>query len=155
LLRHPQAVSTIEDFTRGSFQYVIPDPTKPDSAKVTRILLCTGKVYYDLIAAREEQKRDDLAIIRVEQLYPLRRDELIEALQGYREGAKLIWVQEEPRNMGAGPYMIRELPSLLSGTFSWSCVSRPLSASPAAGSEKRHKLEQAKLIEDAFGKGTG
>ena len=155
LLRHPQAVSSIDDFTKGAFQYVIPDPTRPDPAKVTRILLCTGKVYYDLIAAREEQKRTDIAIIRVEQLYPLRRDELIEALQGYREGSKLIWVQEEPRNMGAGAYMIRELTGLLSGTFAWSCVSRPQSASPAAGSEKRHKLEQAKLIEDAFGKGTG
>jgi len=153
LLRHPQAVSTVEDFTRGTFQYVIPDPSKPDPAKVSRILVCTGKVYYDLVAARAEQKRDDIAIIRVEQLYPLRKDELLDCLQDYREGTELIWVQEEPKNMGAWPYMNRELPGLLLGSFPWACVSRPLSASPAAGSEKRHKLEQAKLIEDAFGKG--
>ncbi|HEY8923457.1 MAG TPA: 2-oxoglutarate dehydrogenase E1 component [Polyangia bacterium] len=153
LLRHPQAVSTVEDFTNGAFRYVIADPTKPDPAKVSRILLCTGKVYYDLVAARAEQKRDDIAIIRIEQLYPLRKDELLDCLQGYREGTELIWVQEEPKNMGAWPYMNRELPGLLLGSFPWACVSRPLSASPAAGSEKRHKLEQAKLIEDAFGKG--
>ncbi len=154
LLRHPQAVSTIEDFTAGGFQYVIPDPLRPDPAKVARVLLCTGKVYYDLIAARQEQRRDDIAIIRIEQLYPFHKDDLLEALRSYRDGTRLIWVQEEPKNMGAWPYMNRELPGLLLGTFPWSCVSRPLSASPAAGSEKRHKAEQAKLIEDAFGKGT-
>jgi 2-oxoglutarate dehydrogenase E1 component len=154
LLRHPQAVSAIEDFTDGGFQYVIPDPARPDPAKVGRILLCTGKVYYDLVAARAEQKRDDIAIIRIEQLYPFRKDDLLEALRIYRDGTSLIWVQEEPKNMGAWPYMNRELPGLLLGTFPWTCVSRPLSASPAAGSEKRHKMEQAKLIADAFGKGT-
>jgi 2-oxoglutarate dehydrogenase E1 component len=154
LLRHPQAVSTIADFTEGGFQYVIPDPTRPDPAKVGRVLLCTGKVYYDLVAARQEQKRDDIAIIRIEQLYPFRKDDLLEALRSYRDGTRLIWVQEEPKNMGAWPYMNRELPGLLLGTFPWTCVSRPLSASPAAGSEKRHKMEQAKLIADAFGEGT-
>ena len=74
-------------------------------------------------------------------------------LSVYREGTPVIWVQEEPKNMGAWPYMNRELPSFLLGSFPWSCVGRPLSASPAAGSEKRHKLEQARLIEDAFRKG--
>ena len=153
LLRHPQAVSTIAEFTEGQFQYVIPDPTRPDPAKVGRVLLCTGKVYYDLVAARQEQKRDDIAIVRIEQLYPFRKEELMNALGVYRQGTRLIWVQEEPKNMGAWPYMNRELPGLLLGKYPWTCVSRPLSASPAAGSEKRHKMEQAKLIADAFGQG--
>jgi 2-oxoglutarate dehydrogenase E1 component len=151
LLRHPLATSSREDFTDGLFQHIIHDRSIREPAKARRILLCTGKVYYDLLAAREERGAGDVAIIRIEQLYPLHKDELLEALSAYREGTPVVWVQEEPKNMGAWPVMNRELPGLLLGTFPWSCVSRPLSSSPATGSEKRHKLEQARLIADAFG----
>jgi 2-oxoglutarate dehydrogenase E1 component len=144
------ATSPLSDFTHGSFQHVIPDTTV-DPKNVNRVLLCSGKVYYELAAARENQKLDNVAIIRVEQLYPLRRDEILEALSVYREGIKVVWVQEEARNMGAWNYMNRELPPLLLSSFHWSGISRPLSASPATGSHARHKLEHAKLIEEALG----
>jgi 2-oxoglutarate dehydrogenase E1 component len=155
LLRHPMATSPLRDFTEGAFQQIIPDSLRPDPKKIRRVLLCTGKVYYDLAAFREERGYDDVAIIRIEQLYPLRRDELLEILSAYPEGTPVVWVQEEPKNMGAWVYVNRELPGLLLGSFPWSCVSRPLSASPATGSATRHKREQARLMADAFGKDMG
>ncbi len=164
LLRSPAATSALADFTGGSFRHIIPDTDSPggkpggrgavrDPKQVKRVLLCTGKVYYDLVAAREERGYDDVAIVRVEQLYPLRRDDLLEILSVYADGTPVVWVQEEPKNMGAWAYMNRELQGLLAGSFHWSCVSRPLSASPATGSNKRHAQEQARLMADAFGKG--
>ena len=155
LLRHPAASSSLSDFTEGEFQRIIPDQMGTDPSKTRRVLICTGKVYYDLLAAREENHLDDVAIIRVEQLYPLRKDELLDILSVYPEGTPVVWVQEEPRNMGAWSYMNRDLPSYLAGIFPWSCVSRPHSASPATGSMARHKREQARLIEDAFGNPSG
>jgi 2-oxoglutarate dehydrogenase E1 component len=153
LLRHPAAASSLSEFTTGGFQRIIPDQMNVDPGTVKRVLLCTGKVYYDLLATREEKHYNDVAIIRVEQLYPMHKDELLDVLSVYPDGTPVVWVQEEARNMGAWAYMNRELPSLLAGIFPWSCVSRPLSASPATGSMTRHKREQARLIEDAFGKG--
>jgi len=154
LLRSPAATSPLADFTGGSFRHIIPD-TEPgrDPKKIKRVVLCTGKVYYDLVANREERGYDDVAIVRVEQLYPLRKDDLLEILSVYAEGTPVVWVQEEPKNMGAWAYMNRELQGLLAGSFHWSCVSRPLSASPATGSMKRHAHEQARIMADAFGKG--
>jgi 2-oxoglutarate dehydrogenase E1 component len=154
LLRHPMATSPLSDFTHGGFQHIIPDAVIKDATKVRRVLLCTGKVYYDLLAAREERGYDDVAIIRIEQLYPLHKDVLLEILSAYSDGTQVVWVQEEPKNMGPWPYINRELPGLLLGSFPWSCVSRPLSASPATGSATRHKREQARLVDDAFGKGS-
>ncbi|HVR64746.1 MAG TPA: 2-oxoglutarate dehydrogenase E1 component [Polyangia bacterium] len=151
LLRHPAATSPLSAFTQGRFQHIIPDTTVKAYSKVRRVLLCTGKVYYDLVAERQEKGYGDVAILRVEQLYPLQIDELLEMLSVYPEGTSLVWVQEEPRNMGGWVYMNRELPGFLSGSFNWSCVSRPLSASPAVGSLGRHKREQARLMADAFG----
>jgi 2-oxoglutarate dehydrogenase E1 component len=155
LLRHPAATSSIAEFTEGGFQRIIPDQTNPSKpskpSQIKRILLCTGKVYFDLVAMREERHLDDVAIIRLEQLYPLRKNELMEVLGIYPKGTPVVWVQEEPRNMGAWSYINRQLPGELLGLYPWSCVTRERSASPAAGSEKRHKLEQAKLIQDAFG----
>jgi 2-oxoglutarate dehydrogenase E1 component len=155
LLRHPMATSPLEAFSEGAFQHIIPDSLRTDPKEVRRVLLCTGKVYYDLAAAREEHGYHDVAIIRLEQLYPLRKDELLEILSAYPEGTPVVWVQEEPKNMGAWTYVNRELPGLLLGSFPWSCVSRPLSASPATGSATRHKREQARLMADAFGKDMG
>jgi 2-oxoglutarate dehydrogenase E1 component len=153
LLRHPLATSPIRDFTEGSFEYILKDQGGAEKSTIRRILLCTGKVYYDLVAAREEKGHHDTAILRIEQLYPFRKDDLLALVKSYPQGTPVVWVQEEPMNMGAWPYMNRELPGLLLGLSPWSCAGRPQSASPAAGSEKRHKLEQAKLIEEAFGKG--
>ena len=153
LLRHPAATSPLSAFTEGGFQHIISDPLVKDPTRVRRVLLCTGKIYYDLIAAREAHKHEDVAIVRVEQLFPLHKDELLEALSGYAEGTPVVWVQEEPKNMGAWAYMNRELPPLLAGSFPWSSVTRPLSASPATGSAKRHTREQTRLVAEAFGKG--
>jgi 2-oxoglutarate dehydrogenase E1 component len=153
LLRHPMATSPLSSFTDAQFQHIIPDTTVKDPARVKRVLLCTGKVYYDLLAAREAHKYDDVAIVRIEQLFPLYKDELLETLSGFAEGTPVVWVQEEPKNMGAWAYMNRELPPLLAGSFPWSAVTRPLSASPATGSAKRHSREQTRLVAEAFGKG--
>ena len=153
LLRHPLATSPLTDFTDGEFQYVIPDATikgEEGAKTVRRVLLCTGKVYYDLFAAREERGAHDVAIVRVEQLFPLHKDEILKCLAGIPGGTPVTWMQEEPKNMGAWPYMNRELPGLLKGSFPWSLVSRPLSSSPATGSATRHKREQARLMDEAF-----
>ena len=155
LLRHPLATSPLSDFTDGEFQYVIPDVTIKDPKRVRRVLLCTGKVYYDLVAAREDRGAHDVAIVRVEQLFPLRKDELLKCLTDIPPGTPVTWVQEEPKNMGAWPYMNRELPSLLQGSYPWSLVSRPLSSSPATGSATRHKREQAHLMDEAFARDPG
>jgi 2-oxoglutarate dehydrogenase E1 component len=156
LLRHPLATSSLEEFTKGEFQYIIPDTSIPDPKTVRSVLLCTGKVYYDLLAAREDRGAKDVAIVRIEQLFPLHKDEIMKALAGIRPGTPVTWVQEEPKNIGAWPYMNRELPDLLKqGSFALSVVSRPLSSSPATGSATRHKREQAKLMDEAFAIGTG
>jgi 2-oxoglutarate dehydrogenase E1 component len=149
LLRHPQAVSTLDELATGSFQRVIPDDVV-DPAKVTRILLCAGKVYYDLAAERRKRKREDVAIVRLEQYYPL-SGALAKALAPYREGTPVVWVQEEPRNMGAWYFLNARRGELLSGRHPLSLASRPESASPATGSKAAHDLEQSMLLEDAFG----
>jgi 2-oxoglutarate dehydrogenase E1 component len=150
MLRHEQAVSPLEEFTRGRFMHVIPDASV-DPKNVDRVCLCSGKIYYDLVAAREAHALQNVAIIRVEQLYPLRHEEILEALSAYQEGIRVSWVQEEARNMGAWHYISRVLPSLLLSSFKWSGISRPFSASPATGSLSRHNLEHAKLLEEAMG----
>jgi 2-oxoglutarate dehydrogenase E1 component len=145
LLRHKAAVSNLDDLSRGAFRRIIWDPAV--SRQATRVLICTGKVYYDLAAAREAKKRSDVAILRIEQLYPLADELLVEALAPY-QGAERVWVQEEPFNMGAWYHLYARWPQALGKL---ACVSRPESASPATGSEKSHKYEQQLLIDQAFG----
>jgi len=144
LLRQKSAVSTLDDLSKGAFRRIIWDHAVK-SAK--RVLLCSGKVYYDLLAGREAKKRDDVAIVRIEQLYPLTDLHLAEAVKPYA-GAELIWVQEEPFNMGAWYYLRARWPPELGKLH---CISRPESASPATGSEKSHKFEQQLLVDQAFG----
>jgi 2-oxoglutarate dehydrogenase E1 component len=146
-------VSSLSEFTQGGFRHIIPDEAGLDPKGVDRVLLCSGKVYYDLAAAREEHKLKNVAIIRLEQLYPLRRDEILETLSVYPEGIRVIWVQEEARNMGAWHFMSRNIPPLILSSFHWSGISRPFSASPATGSASRHKLEHQRLLEEALGLG--
>lgn len=150
LLRHAKVVSSLDELALGSFEGILPDRTVPaDSTK--RILLCSGKVYYDLLEHREETKRNDVAIVRIEQLYPLRQDLLQQALAAYREGTTAFWVQEEPANMGAWNFMRIQFGERLFGRFPFSGIARPVSATPAAGSAKRHKHEQTEIIQRAFG----
>jgi 2-oxoglutarate dehydrogenase E1 component len=148
LLRHPLAVSPLEELTDGGFQRVIP--SKADPAKVKRILLCSGKVYYDLAEGRKARSRDDVAIVRLEQLYPL-NDAIVKALAPYKDGTPLVWVQEEPRNMGAWYFLNARKAEILGGRHPLSLVSRPESASPATGSHAAHELEQKMLLDEAFG----
>jgi 2-oxoglutarate dehydrogenase E1 component len=149
MLRLRTATSPVEDFTSGHFRTVIPDPERPRSADVDRVLLCAGKVYYDLAAERARRANSRTAIVRLEQLYPLDTGALLEAVEPY-EGAQLVWVQDEPANQGAWPFIALNLPEHLGGR-SLLRVSRSAAASPASGSPKKHQAEQAALIAQAFG----
>jgi 2-oxoglutarate dehydrogenase E1 component len=149
LLRHPKVISNLEDCARGNFQRVLPDDSKLENVK--RILLCTGKVYYDLAAYRDEHKRNDVAIIRLEQLYPLPAAQLDAALNAYAETTPVFWVQEEPANMGAWRYLHEKFGRKLFNRFPFAPVSRVESASPATGSSHAHKQQQENLVRCAFG----
>ena len=149
LLRHPQAVSSLEDLEKGCFRRILFDRTaSPD--RVGRLLLCSGRIYYDLVRMQEELERRDVAIVRLEQLYPLHDDELQQALAGYPPKTPVVWVQEEPANMGAWRYLFVRFGEQLFETRPFSAVCRPASASPATGWGALHKLEQTKLLKAAF-----
>ena len=148
MLRLKAASSAVEDFTNGTFQPVIDDQQGLDKNAVSRVLFCSGKIYWDLLA--ESQKRNDgkTAIVRVEQLYPTPVDE-IKATYAQYPNAELVWVQDEPANQGPWTYIGLFLPKYMNGQVA-KLVSRPASASPSTGSSKRHAAEQADLIERAF-----
>ncbi len=152
LLRHPMATSKIEELVSGRFRRVIADERKLDATgirSVRRILLTSGKVYFDLHKAREELGHADVAIVRLEQYYPL-GPHVRDVLDAYPRGTDLVWVQEEPRNMGAWPFLQAHLPEVLVGRFPLRAVARRQSASPATGSKASHDLEQRMLIDEAF-----
>jgi 2-oxoglutarate dehydrogenase E1 component len=148
MLRLKAASSSVEDFTTGTFRPVIEDEQGLNPANVKRVLFCSGKVYWDLLA--ESQKRNDgtTAIVRVEQLYPTPVDEIKAAYAKY-PNAELVWVQDEPANQGPWTYIGLFLPRYMNGQVA-KLVSRPASASPATGSSKTHAAEQADLIARAF-----
>jgi 2-oxoglutarate dehydrogenase E1 component len=149
LLRHPAARSTLDELAKGEFERILKDPVvKPSKAR--RVILCSGKVYYDLLKDRDERKIDDVAIIRLEQLYPLRAADLKRVLRPYKDGTDLVWVQEEPWNMGAWFFMEARLPLLIGDRLPLRCISRPESASPATGSRASHLLEQERLVREAL-----
>jgi 2-oxoglutarate dehydrogenase E1 component len=149
LLRHKLAVSSLEEFTSGRFARVIPDAEARQPAQ--RVLLCSGKIYYDLLAARQERGRHDVAIVRAEQLYPFSESQLAAALEPVAEGTPVWWVQEEPENMGAWSYLRVRFGDRLLGRYPFAGITRPASASPATGSAGSHRLEQQSLIARAFG----
>jgi 2-oxoglutarate dehydrogenase E1 component len=147
LLRNPQCVSPMEEFTNGRFQRVIPDARVE---KPSRVLLTSGKAYYELEKRRSELGREDVAIVRVEQFFPLPDMYLRAAIDHYEDGTPVVWVQEEPENMGAWRLLRARFGSMLFGRFPFSGVCRAESASPATGSASCHKLEQQELLERAF-----
>jgi 2-oxoglutarate dehydrogenase E1 component len=151
LLRHPQAVSALQECAEGAFQRILPDPLRLPAGQIRRVLLCTGKIYFELAAHRQEIGHEDVAIIRLEQLAPLRREHLEECLKVYAPGTPVFWVQEEPANMGPWFYLRVQFGENLFGHFPFSGITRAISASPATGSHRRHKLEQAEIIARAFG----
>ena len=149
LLRHPQVTSPLHVVAEGQFNKILPDRKVPLTS-ARRILLCTGKIYYDLLEARRERKIKNTPIIRVEQLYPLSIDELNESLVGTPDGCQITWVQDEPLNMGAWPYIKLKFYDELASRFTVNCVTRAESASPSTGSMAAHKLEHADLVNEAY-----
>ena len=150
MLRLRAATSMPDDFTTGRFQPVLADGSNPDPAAITRVRLCSGKIYYDLIKEREKLQAYDTAIIRVERIYPTPIEEIREALASYPNSTDLAWVQDEPANQGAWPFIALNVPQHLEvGTY-LRPVSRPASASPAAGSHHKHEVEQEELLAAAF-----
>ncbi len=151
MLRAPQAVSKVADFTSGKYEEIIDDATIASPEKVTRVLLCTGKVYYDLLAKRSKLGAEDFAIIRVEQIYPLHVQRLQALLQKYAQAKDVVWVQEEPKNMGYWFFVAPQIVEILSIHQRLRYAGRIEAASPATGYAAKHAIEQEALITTAFG----
>jgi 2-oxoglutarate dehydrogenase E1 component len=151
LLRHPQVISPLEELAAGGFREVIGEAAPLDANEVTRVLLCSGKVYYDLLAARQERGVRNAAILRLEQIYPFPGAELKDAILRYPQAADIVWVQEEPVNMGPWRFVRDHLQPLLDPPRrALRYIGRPESASPATGSYKRHVQEQNEILDAAF-----
>lgn len=151
LLRHREAYSALDDLTGGKFQLVIDDPvTSQTPDKVKRLIFCTGKVYVDLITSDFRQARDDIAIVRTEQIYPFPRHHVAKILEQYTSITEVAWLQEEPINMGAWDYTRPRLTRLLKGRVRLDYIGRPRRASPAEGSTTWHRVNQERIIEKAF-----
>lgn len=151
LLRLPACVSSLQELAEGKFHEVLPDvDASPDA--VRRVLLCSGRIYYDLARRREEDGRTDIAVVRLEELYPFPAAALEQALEPYAGAEEVVWVQDEPENMGAWPYLKLRFCHKLLDRFAFRGISRPPSASPAAGSARRHRQEQDELLHQAFAK---
>ncbi len=146
LLRHPQCRSSLQELTDGRFEEILPDPLDP--GRVRTLILCTGKVYYDLLQRREKDQRQDLALLRLEQLYPLHPDLLERTLAPYRQVKKVAWVQEEPQNAGAWTSIRAPLAEALGREPEY--IGRDEAGSPAVGSHRTHLLEQQALADQAF-----
>jgi len=144
LLRHSKVVSTKEELANGSFQKVIDDVLK-DKSKVTSLVFCTGKFYYDLLERREENGRDDIALVRIEQLFPLPQEQLEKIIQKYPDVTEYMWAQEEPKNMGAWSYMLMNF-----NQVNLQLASQRVHSSPAAGSSARSKARHKIVIDKVF-----
>ena len=147
LLRLPRATSTLEDLISGSFEFVLDDPRAQDRReKVERLVLCSGKIYYDIDAAPKREEVEKVAIARAELLYPFAKEQLTELIAGYPNLKEIVWVQEEPRNMGAWSVMQRRIPELLPEGVELGYVGRPPRASPGEGYAVAHTKEQERIV---------
>jgi 2-oxoglutarate dehydrogenase E1 component len=144
LLRHPRCVSHLDEFTTGGFKEVIDDATA-DPAKITKVVFCSGKLYYELLAEKEKQSNETIAFVRLEQLYPFPAKQFQQIVTKYRTAKKFTWAQEEPENMGAWSHVLRVVKNVFLHVH-----SRPESASPATGSHSAHEREQKTLIAEIF-----
>jgi 2-oxoglutarate dehydrogenase E1 component len=145
-LRHPGSYSDLSEFTSGGFKEVIDDASVSDATQIKKVLMCTGKIYFDLEEKRQKENRTDIAIVRVEQLYPLPQNQLDELYKKYSK-AIWYWVQEEPLNMGAASYLRMNLKNI-----NFYIFSRLASAATATGFSKIHAKEQAEILNAAFSK---
>jgi 2-oxoglutarate dehydrogenase E1 component len=151
LLRHATVASSPRELAEGRFKMVLDDEEAAQrAAEIRRVILCSGKVYVDLVSAEQRAARPDIAVCRLEQLYPVPMRDLRAAIDGYPEAGEVVWVQEEPENMGAWDFMRPILQDVSNGR-TVRRVARPRSASPAEGSAARHTLNQQTLIAQAFG----
>ena len=156
MLRNKAAVSDLRDFTERKFCSILEEPTYTDGdgdrSQVTRILLTSGKIYYELAARKEKDNRRDIAIVRVEQLAPLPKRRLSNTLDSYPNASEFFWVQEEPANQGAWPTLGLELPELLPEKLTGiRRISRRAMSAPSSGSSKVHAVEQQEILDEAFG----
>ncbi len=156
MLRNKAAVSDLKEFTEDKFRSVLEEPTYTegtgDRSKATRMLLTSGKIYYELAARKAKEERDDVAIVRIEQLAPLPRRRLSETLDQYPNIEKYFWVQEEPANQGAWPTFGLTLPEVLPEKLTGiTRISRRAMSAPSSGSSKVHAVEQQEILDEAFG----
>ena len=150
LLRNKMAVSRLEEFSGGQFEEIIDETSKLDRSRVRRVLVCSGKIYYELLAEREKNHITDIAILRLEQIYPFYADRLTEIARTYPKGVEMVWVQEEPRNNGVYPFIGAKLHYHWPGMQKLMYIGRKPSSSPAAGSHERHVHEQAEILARAL-----
>ncbi|MEE4461280.1 2-oxoglutarate dehydrogenase E1 component [Azotobacter chroococcum] len=153
LLRHKAAISTLEDLAQGSFHPVLPEVDSLDPKKVERLVMCSGKVYYDLLDKRRAEGREDIAIVRIEQLYPFPEEELAEVMAPYTNLKHVVWCQEEPMNQGAwycSQHHMRRVASAHKKDLFLQYAGREASAAPACGYASMHAEQQEKLLQDAF-----
>jgi 2-oxoglutarate dehydrogenase E1 component len=151
LLRHPKVASPLRDLAEGRWQPVIDDTEAQKRPKqIKRLILCSGKVYVDLITSEFRAQHPEIAIVRVEQLYPLPFEELKEVIERYHKAKEVVWVQEEPENMGAWRYIWPYLKEIIGDQRPLHYIGRRPSSSPAEGSAAQHKVNQEALIEQAF-----
>ena len=144
LLRHPLVISTMEELANGEFQTVIDD-SKAEAEKVEKLVFCQGKFYYDLLNKKEELKAENVALVRLEQIYPLDMEKINAIIDKYPNKKQLIWAQEEPENMGAWTYILRKMRHL-----PFEVVSPPESAAPAPGSNKTSEIIHNNAINKVF-----
>ncbi len=150
LLRHKECTSSLDDLASGCYRRVLPEVDDIQPRKVKNIILCSGKVYYELLARRRAKKRNDIAIIRVEQLYPFPGPELNEVLKSYTCAKDILWVQEEPKNQGAWDFVKPRIPAMLNKNWQLHYIGRESSSAPAVGSAKLHGVQQRDLIKRAI-----
>ncbi len=155
LLRHKASVSSLDDLSEGSFQLVIDDLAALKPEKVKRVVFCAGKVYFDLAARRDEEEIDDIALVRVEQLYPFPREELQGILERYGNAGEVIWCQEEPLNQGAWFQIRHHIQACIGQSQTLKYVGRDASASPAVGYYQVHQEQQKRLVSEALTHGQG
>jgi len=151
LLRHPLAVSTLEDLAEGTFMPVIGETDDLNNDDVTRLVFCSGKVYYDLLEKRREAELKNVALVRLEQLYPFPYTEMTNAVKQYKNAKEIVWCQEEPRNQGAWRSNRHRIERVLPNGHEVEFAGRLPSASPASGYNNQHVIEQKRLVEEALG----
>ncbi|RKZ57594.1 MAG: hypothetical protein DRQ44_15585 [Gammaproteobacteria bacterium] len=151
LLRHKLCVSTLEDLTQGSFKWVLPEVDEMDAPQVKRVVICSGKIFYELLEARRLNQIYDIAILRIEQIYPCPGEQLDALLAQYINTNELIWCQEEPKNQGGWDFSKLRIPAFINKRWQLGYAGREPSSAPAVGSSKLHAIQQQEVINKALG----